>query len=181
MWGSAIPVQNNLKSSWLEVLMIFLPECKSLARQAKFDKCWAPIAQWIYVTSFPSKLSLETYRHYQPAGGFSIDCRPWFCERCWFGTKRGGTWKWSAWRTKAHGVLEGKNKNKTCDENLTTIECSGSPIKPSFPQPGHPSRGNTTTRDIALAMATMLFQLVHCSFRKISLLALQEDYLHRLR
>ena len=53
-------------------------------------------------------------------------------------------------RTKAHGVLlEGKNKNKSSDGIYITIECSGSLINPSFPQPGlkHPSSGNTTARD----------------------------------
>ena len=37
-------------------------------------------------------------------------------------------------RTKTHGDLKSRNKNKTIDDIYTIIECSGLLIKPSFPQ-----------------------------------------------
>lgn len=61
-------------------------------------------------------------------------------------------------RTKTHGDLKSRNKNKTIDDIYTIIECSGLLIKPSFPQPSleHHSRGIMTARNIAFAMAAML-------------------------
>jgi len=156
--GELTPIPRSEQEFSVQGLDDLLPRMQAArAAGAKFSKWRVPIACSSKDTGYPSELSLEIQANtlaqfaaisqqaglvpiIEPDVEFSRDAS---LGRSVEVHERAISLTYE--RMKTHGVL-----------------LEGSLIKPSFPQPGlkHPSRGNTSAKDIAVATTTMLLRSV---------------------